>query len=649
MSRLSKIIVFIFLLFLIPTASWAACTGASPTWACTSWADLEALVEGVAVVDGDTINVAAGTYTSSTTITTQVDKSVKIIGAGYATTTINLSALAFYIRSDCKVSKFTFSTNASLPAIEVTGINWRVDHNWYTNTNYTIQGAFVNLVGAPYTFPWNYGLVDNNRIISGKVQTALWTSSWTAQALAWYRATNLGSALNANGDYYDVTYIEDNEFGIGPWDSPIADSGNCVDSNNGGGYVFRYNDVQQAYAEAHSYGSTPACGRRGTRKWEIYGNTFAKYESAWSKAASLRGGTGVAWGNDFTSTVPYNYDIAFDNVRSYYDVGTPCNKCDNVDETYDGQDDATGWLCRDQIGAGIDASQWVYPPADNLPAPDQANDPAYVWNNTNDSANSPAEVVDAESQAHIVADRDFYDYDAAFDGSSGVGVGNAAAMAAIDKPGAGICTAGVGYWVTDEGSWNNKIGGDQGRLYTCDVGDAGWTLTYTPFTYPHPLTSGTAVPSGTVVVEGGLVEGDIVTGSKTLVITLTNDTWVATAGDNNAITTAIIAGIDSDGVEGTGWDAVVKANMVHGDITREVDNVTLTIILAAEATYNITASETITVTIPTTAVASAVEIVATPTFVISVDTSPAVQTMTGVYDSTGHTGTYDSTGHTTTP
>jgi len=121
-----------------------------------------------------------------------------------------------------------------------------------------------------------------------------------------------------------------------------------------------------------------------------------------------------------------------------------------------------------------------------------------------------------------------------------------------------------------------------------------------------------AILTGTAVT-GGVLESQIVAGTETIIITLTDETWVATIGDDNAFTTALIAGIDSAQSEAEGWDAEVKGNMVHGDVTRTSATV-VTIILAAEAAYEITEKETITVTIPAAALTGAAEVVATPTF-----------------------------------
>jgi hypothetical protein len=125
----------------------------------------------------------------------------------------------------------------------------------------------------------------------------------------------------------------------------------------------------------------------------------------------------------------------------------------------------------------------------------------------------------------------------------------------------------------------------------------------------------TAAVTGTII-DDSPDEADIVTGGKTIILTLTNDTWVATVGDDNGITDALILGITSAQSEGTGWNAEVRGNMVFGDITRTSPTV-VTIILAAEAAYDITATETIEVTIPATALTAAEEVVATPTFEIT--------------------------------
>jgi len=121
--------------------------------------------------------------------------------------------------------------------------------------------------------------------------------------------------------------------------------------------------------------------------------------------------------------------------------------------------------------------------------------------------------------------------------------------------------------------------------------------------------TGTTVPSAT--------ESEIVTGGETIIITLTGDTWVALGATFNAERQAIINGLDSAQSEGTGWNNVVQATQGVTGVVRTSDTV-VTITLDAFGTYDITATETITVTVPATAVDGGNALIATPTFQVTV-------------------------------
>ncbi len=138
----------------------------------------------------------------------------------------------------------------------------------------------------------------------------------------------------------------------------------------------------------------------------------------------------------------------------------------------------------------------------------------------------------------------------------------------------------------------------------------------------------TAALTGTAVV-GGVTEAEIITGGETIIITLTNAFWDSSVGSDNAITDALIAGIDSDGVEATGWDAEVKANIDFNDVAATTDQI-VTITLPASASYSISADETITVTIPDSAIHHQDGMVATPTFDITNEAPVASDTLFGV-------------------
>lgn len=157
-------------------------------------------------------------------------------------------------------------------------------------------------------------------------------------------------------------------------------------------------------------------------------------------------------------------------------------------------------------------------------------------------------------------------------------------------------------------------------------GGAGSNATIAEFYAVGPLGAGiTAALTGTL--SDGATEAQIVGGGETLIITLTSDTWVATVGADNAITTALIVGIDSGGAEAAGWDAEVRGDgtnkLTHAEVVR-TSNTIVTITLTAKAAYAITTNETVTATIPATALTeSSSAIVATPTFEITATAMPA--------------------------
>ena len=135
---------------------------------------------------------------------------------------------------------------------------------------------------------------------------------------------------------------------------------------------------------------------------------------------------------------------------------------------------------------------------------------------------------------------------------------------------------------------------------------------------PASAVGGSAALTGTVVPYA--IEGTIVVGGEALIITLTDDTWDPTVGADNAITTAVIDGIDSSQAEAAGWDAVVKAGLTFNEVVRTSSTV-VTITLPAFASYDITTAELITVTVPATAVTGGMAITATPTFQVAASVS----------------------------
>jgi hypothetical protein len=144
------------------------------------------------------------------------------------------------------------------------------------------------------------------------------------------------------------------------------------------------------------------------------------------------------------------------------------------------------------------------------------------------------------------------------------------------------------------------------------------------------------IPASSAAITGTITasvdESDIVTGGKTSIITLTDDHWIAAgAGSFDLQRDEIIAGHDSNQSEALGWDLVPKALQSLGGVARTSDTV-VTVTWDAFATYNITANETITVTVPATATVNGVAMTGSPTFTITFISTTSIKTVNGLAD-----------------
>lgn len=118
----------------------------------------------------------------------------------------------------------------------------------------------------------------------------------------------------------------------------------------------------------------------------------------------------------------------------------------------------------------------------------------------------------------------------------------------------------------------------------------------------------------------GSNETDIRNGGKIITLTVLSDSWVPLGAPFDAQRQNIINGLTSASSQIQGWNNEVRDNILALPVTAVVrsNNSLVTITLGASVDYDIATAETITATVPATAlVTSIVDLVATPTFTIT--------------------------------
>lgn len=371
------ILITILLLFL-PSVAFSAnitCTGAS---------DHVLFNNAItAAVDGATITVAPGTCSFGSTVSIGSSKGISIIGSGYSNTIINGG---FSINGGAtkkyRISGFTITGGVTITGSSKysAGGGWRIDNNKFTSAGVS-------------TFARTYGVIDHN-LYQAKTYFGQFFGGdpLGGPSYGWNAWSTDPWANNAA----DAVYLEDNQWDFTCITHPISAS--IDDGRNGGRYVLRHNTIKNAVWGSHD---AEIGGYRGTQMAVADNNTFIYTDMCSGGAYTYyndlhRGGTGMITNNQVkykgsAFNPPYVFLLKISTARWGTNCDATSNKICSVGPgrsctsdadcasggggtctwNMDGQEDSTGYPCRDQTGVGYDGPNGV-----------QVKQPWYVYNNS---------------------------------------------------------------------------------------------------------------------------------------------------------------------------------------------------------------------------------------------------------------------------
>lgn len=459
--------------------------------------------------NGDTVNVPAGTATWTTNL--NITKSINLIGAGTDNTVIidevnrsysfaGLIKWSAVTNAPARLSGFTFQGGVTNTGVNFNGVvavggtcfAFREDH-CYFNQLY----ATYNVISG-----WINGVADHNtNVMQYKQAYVVWHNAFNGVPYgdgSWAAPSSMGTS--------NCFFIEDNAFKENNANTPGA-----IDNMGGSRLVVRHNAFTNCNATTHGTEST---GReRSVRHMEVYNNIYVTDNSHSTTTGQYRGGTGVIFSNTYIG--PYSAGMTLTCYReiyafTYWGGANGTNGWDSNDPTLYASGThtgASGATVLSTSGTAWTANQWV----------------GYVLYNV---ASGMASFITGNGASTITYDTD---------GSSVTGGATMAfnngdvfqirkVLVALDQPGRGqgnlisgvppVPVAWPNQALEPIYSWGNTLNGadvkigsgyptvQENRDFFNDTVKPG----YVPYTYPHPLVSGTSPPSpptGLRVVGGG--------------------------------------------------------------------------------------------------------------------------------------------------
>jgi len=504
------------------------CSGSSPVWTTTP--DQPSVQKCVtSASSGDTINISAGTPVEYVVPVTWSGKKLTIIGAGVGNTVLTGLGNIFVVNgisatNFLDISNITFQTDPST-SIFVSG-----------NGLLYLRGSTVGTFEQGFNFHNNkidviccnppqvstrglvpegiYGIIHHNTLnteCSCQIISPTGASGADGGFTAWQLPLTLGTT--------NAVYLENNI-----WNGAV-DGESVIDAYTGARMVIRGNQFNNSSVGFHGLDSG---GFRSPVSWEIYGNVFTNnIPSSQFRSMTIRGGTGIEWGNTFTGTQAW-YGSTIVLYRAW--AGYAPNQwgfCDGTQwdlrtDTAPNPSCTLGFLqagpangigacgvpagtgarfssvtpddlCRGAISGTctrfLDANGSHGYPCRDQPGfkPNQILSPMYEWNNGNGGGfgvfdgggGLPPNNVGIPLENWMAENREYYIYTGTPNHTGCNTVGNCAFTGiASSSHGVGIgkradrpttCTAGVAYWSVDQGSWNTT--NDVAFKYTLDSVD----------------------------------------------------------------------------------------------------------------------------------------------------------------------------------
>ena len=396
----------------------------------------------VATTYGDTVTVPAGTctWTSSLTIT----KGITLTGAGSSQTIIQSGTVGGYLLV-YNPDSTSVSSNARFELSDFT----------FDMANTGDAGIWINNTSAtPISRVVIHGNIFKNMNAGNK--------SLDPACLR----------VGENGDVYGVAYS--NTF----QDCKIV-------GQNYGNYQVSWNNTIFTYGSANNFywedntmtgNSTfhyAGHGGRYVTRFNTYAFNSGTWEVVWDMHGNQPSGVYGTMGCEH-----YNNIIRLAGGTTVVDDrGGECMIFNNTVSGSSGS-----WQIREEYDDSID-------PTTN-PEPQHVSNSYYFLNTFNGSNQGLSETQDCCNA--IAPNQQYWNYTSSFNGTVGVGSGLLSARPST-------CTTGVGYWATDQGKWNNNHTGADGQFYKCASTNT-WIQYYTPYTYPHPLRTGSPTPPTNLTV-----------------------------------------------------------------------------------------------------------------------------------------------------